>query len=45
MDGKGNHLAAALALLAEPGSDSVALLDAETTEEGYRFTFGPDGLD
>ena len=45
LDGKANHLAAALALLAEHGSDPVALLDAESTEHGYRFTFGPDGLD
>ena len=45
LDGKGNHLAAALALLAEGGSDPVALLDAESTPDGYRFTFGPDGLD
>ena len=45
MDGKSNHLAAALALLAEHGSDPVALLDAESTEDGYRFTFGPEGLD
>ena len=45
MNGKGNHLAAALALLAEHGSDPVALLDAESTEDGYRFTFGLTGLD
>ena len=45
LDGKGNHLAAALALLAEHGSGSVALLDAESTDDGYRFTFGPEGLD
>lgn len=44
LDGKGNHLAAALALLAEHGSDPVALLDAESTDDGYRFTFGPEGL-
>ena len=36
----GNHLAAALALLANNSSDPVELLSMEDISGGYRFTFG-----
>jgi len=43
----GNHLAAALALLANHGSDPVQLLSVDDISGGYRFTFGrlPDTVD
>ena len=44
LNGTENHLAAALQLLAHQQFDSVALLDVESTKEGYRFIFGPENL-
>ena len=44
LNGTENHLAAALQLLAYQQFDAVALLDVESTKEGYRFIFGPENL-
>ena len=47
LNGVENHLAAALQLLAYQNMaqfDTVALLDVESTKEGYRFIFGPENL-
>jgi hypothetical protein len=44
LNGTENHLAAALQLLAYQEFDAVALLDVESTKEGYRFIFGPENL-
>ena len=44
LNGAENHLAAALQLLAYQKFDAVALLDVESTKEGYRFIFGPENL-
>lgn len=44
LNGTENHLAAALELLAYQKFDAVALLDVESTKEGYRFIFRPENL-
>jgi hypothetical protein len=44
LNGTENHLAAALQLLAYQEFNAVALLDVESTDEGYRFIFGPENL-
>jgi hypothetical protein len=44
LNGTENHLAAALQLLAYQEFKAVALLDVESTKEGYRFIFGPENL-
>lgn len=45
MGAQGNHLSAALEVLARHEIVSVALLNVDDIAGGYRFTFGPEGLD
>ena len=45
MGAQANHLSAALEVLARQEIGGVALLAVEDIEGGWRFTFGPVGLD